>query len=253
MPQATATRPIKFEARQQPRQRSWGRVALIVAAVAVVLAAIPIGLCRWRFGPALVLQDLREASGSEVSFRAFHQRVFPFPGCVIEGVAFRHGPDNKPLIAIEKLTIRGSYLGLLQTHVSRITAEGMLVSIPALGTGGPFRTTPSTVTVEEFVANGAAVEFAWHDPGKPPLRFDIHEATLRNVGPGRPFSYRMKVHNPEPPGEVTVEGKFGHWNRDNVAETPISGEYKFENADLSVYKGIAGKLFSTGKFQGDRK
>ena len=218
----------------------------------MVLAAIPVGLCRWRFGPALVLEDLREASGSEVSFRAFHQTIFPFPGCVVEGVAFRHGPpQNKPLIAIEKLTIRGNYLGLLQTRVSRITAEGMLVSIPAFGTGEPFHTTPSKVTVDELVANGAAVEFAFHDPDKAPLRFDIREATLRNVRPGGSLSYRMKVHNPEPPGEVTVEGKFGPWSRGSAAQTPISGEYKFEDADLSVYKGIAGKLSSTGKFQGD--
>ena len=250
MLQATAARPARIEA--PFRQSRWGRVALIAAAVVLLLAAIPIGLCRWRFRPAMVLQDLRESSGSEVSFRAFHQTVFPFPGCVMEGVAFRHGtPRNRPLIAIEKLTIRGSYLGLLQTRVSRITAEGMLVSIPAFGTGEPFHTTPSTITVEEFVANGAAVEFVRHDPGKQPLRFDIHEAVLRNVGPQGPLSYRMKVHNPEPPGEVTVEGKFGPWSKGNAAETPISGEYKFENADLSVYKGIAGKLSSTGKFGGD--
>jgi hypothetical protein len=61
----------------------------------------------------------------------------------------------------------------------------------------------------------------------------------------------MKVHNPEPPGEVSVEGKFGVWNRSDPGQTTISGAYTFEHADLSVYRGIAGILSSTGKFQGD--
>ena len=228
-----------------------GRVALIVAAVAIVLCAIPMGLSRWRFGAAPVLQDLREVSDSQMEVRAFHQTVFPFPGCVVEGVVFHRGPPQaKPFITIEKLTIRGSYLGLLQTRVIRITAEGMRVFIPAFGTGKPFHTTPSKIRVGEIVANGAAVEFAFHDPDKKALRFDVREASFRNVGPQGPLSYRMKVHNPEPPGEIAVEGKFGLWNRGDAGETPISGEYKFEQADLSVYRGVAGKLSSKGKFEG---
>ncbi len=61
---------------------------------------------------------------------------------------------------------------------------------------------------------------------------------------------RLKVHNPEPPGEVSVAGKFGEWNKADPAQTPIAGEYTFEQADLSVYEGVAGKLSSTGKFGG---
>ena len=251
MAHATATRPIQFETRQQNGPRRWGRIALLLVITAAVLCAVPLGLCRWRFAPGPVLQDLREASDSQVEVRAFRQRVFPFPGCVLEGLVFRHGPaQGKPLITIEKVTIRGSYLGLLQMRVSRITAEGMRVLIPAFGTGAPFHTTPSKITIDELVANGAAVEFAFHNPDKQPLRFDIHEASLRDVGWKGPLSYRMKVHNPEPPGEVSVKGKFGVWNRSDAGETTISGDYTFEQADLSVYKGIAGTLSSTGKFQG---
>jgi hypothetical protein len=36
----------------------------------------------------------------------------------------------------------------------------------------------------------------------------------------------------------------------NAGETPISGEYTFEQADLGVYDGVAGTLSSTGKFSG---
>jgi hypothetical protein len=234
--------------------RRSGRLALIVIVVVAcaALCAIAWGASRhWPLAQARVLQDLREASDSEVRVRAFHERYFPIPGCIMEGVVFQHrNAEAKPLITIEKVTIRASYLGLLSQRVSRITAEGMRVFIPAFGTGELFHTTRSQITVDEIVANGASVEFASRNPDKKPLRFDIHEAFLRDVGWKGPLGYRMKVHNPEPPGEVITEGKFGVWNQSDPGETPISGEYRFEQADLSVYKGIAGKLYSTGKFGG---
>ena len=141
-------------------------------------------------------------------------------------------------------------LVFLSQRVSRITAEGMRIFIPPFGTGEAFHTTPSRITIDEIVANGAAIEFAYHDPGRSPLRFDVHEAFLRNVGWSGPLTYQVKVRNPEPPGEVIAEGNFGVWNKNDPGATPISGKYKFEQADLSVYEGIAGELTSTGKFGG---
>ena len=177
--------------------------------------------------------------------------MFPSPGCVLEGLIFRHNPSAaKPLITIDKLTIQGSYLGLLAQRVSRIAAEGLVVTVPPFGTGKALHTTQSKITVAEIVANGAVVEFTSKDPDNKPLRFDVHQAILRNVGWGSPLTYRVKVHNPEPPGEITAEGKFGVWNLNDAGETPISGKYKFSDADLSVYKGIAGTLSSTGEFKG---
>ncbi len=99
--------------------------------------------------------------------RAFHRTNFPFPGCILEGVVFYHGSGvGKPLITIEKVTIRGTYLGLLSKRVSRITAESMRVFIPAFGTGEAFHTTPSKITIDEIVANGASVEFASRNADK---------------------------------------------------------------------------------------
>jgi hypothetical protein len=154
------------------------------------------------------------------------------------------------LITIEKLTIQGSYLGLMAMRVGRITVEGMVVSIPPFDTHAKFHTTRSKITIGEIVANGAVVEFGTDTPNKKPLRFEIHEADLRGVGWAGPMSYRVKVGNPSPPGEVSAEGKFGVWNLVDAGETPISGTYKFERADLSVYGGIAGTLESEGKFGG---
>jgi hypothetical protein len=225
---------------------------LIVAAVAVLFFAIALGMIRWwPFGQASVLQNLREAGDSRVQVRSFRETYFPSPGCVLEGVVFIHGPaDSTPLITVEKLTIRGSYSGLLSQHISQIRAGGLRVLIPSFGTGAEFHTSKSKITIDEIIADGSAIEFASHDPGKEPLRFDVHHALLKNVGWSGPLTYQVSVHNPQPPGEVTAEGKFGVWNKDDAGETPISGDYKFAEADLSVYGGIAGTLSSTGKFEG---
>ena len=252
MPLATAT-PANPAQMRSGRQRRFGKIAILAVIVAVAaLCAFALVLSRkWPFAQSPVLQNLQEASDSQVQFRTFHETFFPSPGCILEGLVFHHEPgETKPLITIRKLTIQGSYVGLLSRRVSRIIAEGMLVSIPPFDTHSKFHTTPSTITIAEIVANGSAVEFGSSDPGNKPLRFDIHEALLRDVGWKGPLTYRVNVHNPKPPGDVTAQGEFGLWNQTAAGETPISGDYKFEQADLSVYGGIAGKLSSTGKFGG---
>ncbi len=223
-----------------------------VILIAALIGAIAFALSpKWPFSQAQVLENLQEAGNGQVVVRSFQKTYFPAPGCILEGVVLHRGPaEAKPLITIDKLIVRGSYHGLLLQHVSRIIAEGMRITIPAFGTAEAFHTTPSKITVDAIVANGTTLEFISRDPDKKPLTFDIHEAFLQNVGWNGPLKYRVKVHNPEPPGEVTAEGKFGVWNLNNAGETPLSGQYEFEQADLSVYDGISGTLSSKGKFEG---
>ena len=248
--------PTKPQERLQDTKFRFSRKAKIgIGAVAAVLG---LGFLLWStigpFARGPVTQDLAEASDSTVTSRSFHRTYFPFPGCVVEGLTFRHGQAaGAPLLTIEKLTIRGSYFGVLTRHVSRITAEGAHVTIPPFGSHEPFHTQHSKTVVDEIIANGSVVEIASGNPEKPPLRFDIHEASLRNVRWSGPLRYRLKLHNPEPPGELTVSGEFGVWEKADPRETPISGEYTFEHADLGVYGGIAGLLRSQGKFAGPLK
>jgi len=196
------------------------------------------------------VQDLAEASDSTVTIRNSHRTYFPSPGCIIEGVEFHHGRDQWTLITIDKLTIVGSYSGILTKHVPRIRAEGGHVFIPPLGSNVTFETQHSKLVVDEIVANGTVVEFASSDPSKKPLRFEVQQGLLHDVEWNRPIVYDLKFHNPEPPGEIAARGKFGVWIKGKPGETPISGEYTFDHADLGVYKGIAGTLASKGQFGG---
>ncbi len=226
-----------------------GKIVFVIP-LAVVCGIIFLNSPLWPFEQKSVIQNLQEAADSQVKVRAFHRTYFPYPGCILEGVVFQHQEGSESLMTVEKLTIRGTYWGTLRRQVSLIQAEGLHIFIPAFGSGQHFHSERSTITVGEMVANGATLEFAAREPGARPLRFDIREASLRDVGWNGPFTYRLKVHNPEPPGEVTTTGKFGLWNENDPAQTPISGEYRFERADLSVYQGISGLLSSAGKYAG---
>jgi hypothetical protein len=226
-------------------------LGLAVAVAAALCVVLLLWAELWPFQRKPVVQDLEKASDSKLSLRAFHRTYFPFPGCVLEGLEFNHGSNtSKPLITIERLTIRGSYLGIFSQRLTRVTAENMHIFIPAFGSGETFHTAPSKITIDEIEANGAVLEFASSKPDQQPLRFEIHDALLRDVGWNGALSYSVKVRNPEPPGEITASGKFGVWKINDPGQTPVSGEYKFDQADLSVFHGIAGMLSSVGKFSG---
>lgn len=224
-------------------------IVIFVVVVACVFALL--SGKHWPFSQNAVLQDLRRGTDTQVNVRAFHKRYLPFPGCEIEGVVLQHGNAPKPLVTIEKLTVQGSYFGLIAHRVSKVIAEGMRITIPAFGTGKPFHVTQSNIKIGEIIADGMQIEFDSKEPPTPPLIFDVHQASFRNVANNKALDYQVKVHNPEPPGEVTASGTFGAWNWSSTGETPLSGEYRFENADLSVFDGIAGKLSSQGKFSGN--
>ena len=249
-----ATPPAGADKRTNPSPK-FSRVKIIVlifAAVVCITASLAALFWNrfWPFTEKAVVQDLAEASDSTVTIRASHRTYFPFPGCILEGVEFHHGPNKWTLITIDKLTIEGSYSGILTSHVPRIRAEGGHVFVPPFGGNVTFTTQHSKLVVEELVANGTVVEFAASNPSQKPLHFEVQQGILHDVQWGNPIGYDLKFHNAEPPGEIATRGKFGVWIKGNPGETPISGEYTFDHADLGVYHGIAGMLSSKGKYSG---
>ena len=228
-------------------------IAIVIAVTATCVAACVAALLWnriWPFTERAVLEDLAQASDCTVTARTSRRTYFPIPGCILEGVEFHHGPDKWSLMTINKLTIEGSYLGIFTRHVPRIRADGWHVYVPPFGGNVTFDTQHSKLVVEEVVANGAVVEFASNDPQKKPLRFDVQEAHLHDLRWGSPIAYELKFHNPEPPGEIATHGKFGAWTTGKPGETPLSGEYTFDRADLGIYGGVAGILESNGKYGG---
>jgi hypothetical protein len=64
------------------------------------------------------------------------------------------------------------------------------------------------------------------------------------------MSFEAILQNAKPPGEIHSTGKFGPWEPQQPADTPVSGQYSLRNANLAVFKGISGILSSDGTYEG---
>jgi hypothetical protein len=62
--------------------------------------------------------------------------------------------------------------------------------------------------------------------------------------------FSADLTNPRPVGIIHTDGNLGPWYNDDPGESAVNGDYTFDHADLSSFKGIAGTLSSNGKYQG---
>lgn len=248
--------PWKDSASGVVRVLSASRRWILAGAGVVIVGAILVLVRFFPFSEATVTESLRETFPTNVSIDHFKTIYFPHPGCRAEGVTFRSpsSPANSPpLVTIQELAIDGNYADFLWRphHVARVRLTGLRIQIPRLSHPGQFRGgyTDSRMTIGELIADGALVEFA-RTGGEPPVRFDIHELRLGDVSSKSGMSYRVAVRNPVPPGEIHSAGHFGPFQATAPGETPVSGTYSFDRADLGVFRGIAGMIDSQGKFSG---
>jgi hypothetical protein len=213
---------------------------------------------KWPFTEKAVRETLEHRFARQVVIHHFHKTYFP-PGCIAEEVDFLHRKrkDLPPLISVKKLVIRGSYAGLLPMfkHVPQVTVGGLHITVPPKSKGGPRNVLPltdtgSNVPINDLDVEGALLEFRSNDPAKEPFKVFIDKITLGNVGGKGQITYRAAIKNTEPPGEIHSTGKFGPWNSEEAGDTPISGTYSYDDADLGVFGGISGKLSSQGKYSG---
>lgn len=236
-------------------RRRWLKGAIATGAV-LFLAAVVLLALYFPYSKRNVAESLRETLPSTLTVEHFRAIYFPHPGCMAEGLTFRSnssGPDSPPLITVQKLTVVGSYADLVLRphHVARMVLEGLRVRIPRPShgeySGGSSK---QEIIIGQVIANGAVLEIARAD-GQKPLRFDLHTLSLKAVGAKEALSYRVDMQNPEPPGEIRSEGRFGPFNSQSPDQTPLSGTYSFDRADLGVFHGIAGALTSRGTFSGN--
>jgi hypothetical protein len=232
-----------------------------LAAVAVFLLLLAVCASEvarhWPFSEADVTEALQEDFPATVTFQKFHSTFFPHPGCVGEGLAFRRlgsYPETPPVVTVQRFTVEAHYIDLLARpgYLARVVMKGFHVYVPPAGTPiapTKWQESKSKTRVDEIIADGATVEIARAND-KSSLLFEVHTLKLGSVSQGQPFSYNIALHNPLPPGEIHAEGKFGPWNDSNPGQTPVSGRYDFQKADLSVFEGIAGMLSSHDDFQG---
>jgi hypothetical protein len=173
--------------------------------------------------------------------------------------------DLPPMLAMKKFSFDVE-LGTLfdETRIVRqVTIDGLEINVPPKGERpqldpgadehadrGRDSGSPPAIRFEEVIVTRAALTILPKDRKKRPLHFDIHRLRLEPAGENGAMKYDAALTNAKPPGEIQSTGTFGPWVADEPGDSPISGDYRFEKADLGVFSGIAGTLHSSGRFEG---
>lgn len=247
------------------------KLRIWVIAIGIFLAGV--GIALWwassRIEPLAeekLLTYLRERYGSDVELRKVRLKLWPKLSVTGEDLTlfFKGRRDIKPLATVKRFVVTTDWTAVRETpvRIRNVRLEGLRITVPprksdAEGKAKRAEAAPadssspaSRAVVSEIVADGATLEMTPKKAGKEPLFFDISKLKLKSVGVGLPLEFDAVLTNPRPPGLIRSQGKFGPWNSEDPSHTPVSGQYTFDKADLSVFNGIAGILSSTGKYEG---
>src|ERR1700722_16935182 len=253
------------------RSRKW---LFLIPEILLGVILLACGLLFWRARKMddlvhrLMVRALSEQFQGRVELGAVHVTGFPRLGVTGEDLSihFDDRTDLPPLIHIDKVTFGLGLLAVLHLprHISSVQFDGMTITIPPRGekrTSNPrgseksHRLLPSIILDHVICKDAVFITLPKNpDPGKPkkmPLEWDIHDLNLTAAGVDRPFHFHGTLTNAKPKGEIDTSGEFGPWDLNDPGATPASGSYKFTDADLGPFPGIAGILSSTGKFSGE--
>jgi len=259
------------------RKKTWLTGFAAAVALLIVGAFIAASILAKRFEPMVrdqAIHYLRQRFDSDVQIQALHitppkvstLRILLNHGrgamvaVEADGVSMRFNRAFPPLFAIHKLDF-GIDLGtLFEKHktVDYVAIQGMQISIPPAGerpdlqspTPGGKPSEPLDVLIQDVQIHDAMLVLLPKESGKRPLNFDIAQLSLKSVGRNSAMRYNAALTIPMPPGTLLTSGNFGPWATSDPGDTPLKGDYTFNNADLGVFKAIAGTLGSTGTFDG---
>jgi AsmA-like C-terminal region len=239
----------------------WGRkTAIIVASLVVIAATVLIVSGIHLSNPHLrrkIVEILGEKFHAQVELKDFHVYLFPGARIVGSGLILRHEnrTDVPPLISIAEFSADAGIIGLLWKpwKIHQVKLKGLLIQIPPPAERPRqdwFKARDIPVLIQEIVSDDAELRLLPQSADKDPHVFAIHHLVMHSVGLDRPASFTAQLTNAVPPGEIDTRGNFGPWNPDDPGQTPLLADYRFDKADLGVFKGISGILSSQGKFGG---
>jgi hypothetical protein len=245
------------------------RWLLLVSGILVLLLLIAAGFLfsRERHSEELlrrtIVKTLGEQFKSDVELRAIHVKIFPRFAVAGEGLSlhYRGRLDTPPLIRVEHFSFAIGILGLLRPvkHIPLVRIDQMTITIPPRDSRqertpnlepSQNRASSPAVIVDQVICTATNIVILPKKAGKEPLVWDIHELFLDSLRVDKPVAFHGHLTNGKPVGEIETHGTFGPWDVDDPGGSPVSGEYKFSDADLDPFPGIAGTLSSTGKFSG---
>jgi len=262
----------------------WRRHAVLkwTAIGVVLLIAILAGVASFAvhraepFLRARIVEALESRFHARVELDGFHMSLVHgiqaqgrglriWPPAQVEGVSV--APDGgDPLIRLDEFRFHAPFQFKpgKPLPISVVELSGLDIHMPPRShfhhdTEAPDRPPlkPPLITfgVDKIVCENAHFVLETSKPGKLPLDFAIsHFELTDNAGgsirKGSVMRFVADLTNPRPVGIVHSTGTIGPWQNADPGESPIQGDYTFDHADLASFKGIAGILSSTGKYQG---
>jgi hypothetical protein len=271
------------------RKRAWLKWAAGAVLLVFILLGVAISIAIHRAEPMLraaIVEKLEEHFHARVELDSFHVslvdglraegkglRIWP-PSNVAEAAvpepipgpngASAPEPTIQPLIQLAEFRFHTQlrFKPGEPIRIAVVELEGLNVDIPPK----PHLTHPTSETsgntpdsgkksllsfvIASIDCKNAHLTIQTSKPGKLPLEFAIDHVKLTHVSIGGSMQFDAQLTNPRPVGTIITSGTMGPWAVEDPGETPVMGNYHFENADLAVFKGIAGILNSTGKYQG---
>ena len=208
---------------------------------------------------ARIVGLLKQHYGAQLQIRRLDVTLFPVIRISGEDLLLRQKerPEAPPLISVARFSTSANFLEILETppRVHQLVLEGLHIQVSRRHRGKEKPERPRTEKIPDFIidavrADGALVTVVPADLRKKPLQFHLKRLRLTSSGTAAPMSFRALLTNAEPPGDIQTTGQFGPWNQHDPDQTAVHGEYKFRDADLSVFRGISGTLSSDGSYHG---
>jgi hypothetical protein len=242
----------------------WIGSALLVSIVVIAAVGTFLSFHAEPILRARVIETLSARFDSKVELDAFN--VSLVSGLQVSGRGLRifgdmdpnnHEPGFQPLIDVAEFRFRTGIVDLVHSpmRVDTVYLKGVQFNLPPREQRGEMKKMGTVgghikIIVNKFVGDDVQLIVNTLKPGKLPLEFDIAKLKMTSVGPDGPMHFDANLTNPKPVGDILSSGSFGPWQTDSARDTPVSGTYEFNNADLGTIKGIGGILSSTGKYAG---
>ena len=251
------------------RRRRYLLIALTLAGGAVIAGywSVRPGLSRWV--KHQLAEHIERQFDGKVEVETLDVSLFPTVRVDGTGLKLilRQPAGAPPLIMAKTFAAETSLLRLWRGGVKDLTVTGLVVTVPPDGLRNVKRKTSDSpeptpvppdadvrksdgITVDRITATEAKLVITPDDPDGEPLVFDIDYVQMKDFSPTRPASYEAHLTNPRPKGEIVSAGKFGPWRAHAPRLTQLGGDYSLTKADMSVFKGLGGFLYSTGTFEG---
>ena len=249
-------------------------VALAVVASVLLRHAEPyvrariVNTLRGRFHARVELDSFHMSLGHGLQAEGHGLRIWP--PAQVEGVIVpATAGSGDPLISLEEFRFHAPlhYQPGKPFHISQVELKGLEIHLPPrshfihapVPASGPAAPQPAaglgSFGVDRIECTSAHFVLETSAPGKLPVdiaiaHFNAANAAGGSIRPDSALHFEAELTNPRPFGTVHSKGTFGPWKVEDPGESPIQGDYQFDNADLSSFKGIAGILSSTGEYEG---